>query len=46
MKTIYNVLVIIMGVLVGICFIFSIIGALVHKKRTGSLPIGQGFGRK
>lgn len=35
---------IIMGIIVALWLIISVIGAFVHKKRTGSFPKGQGYG--
>ena len=45
MNFIYDFGLIIFGVFMIFGFIFSIIGALVYKKRYGHLPRGQGYGK-
>ena len=45
MDFIYNFGLIIFGIFMLLGFVFGIIGALVHKKRYGHLPRGQGYGK-
>lgn len=46
MKKIIDIFTIILGIIIFICFIFSIIGVLKYKKEKGNYPIGQGYGKK
>lgn len=45
-NNISNILSIIFGIILFICFIFSIISVVAYKKRNGNYPIGQGYGKK
>lgn len=44
MEKIIKIGAIVMGIIVALWLILSVIGAIMHKKRTGSFPRGQGYG--